>query len=396
MKKACYLLLSLAFLLVFSSCGAKTKSPEELYSKLENWDSLVLGNSLPSFSDTENCYIERDNDSLLAILAVDASQEQFDSYVSDCKDFGFTYTPNPDDSFYSAYSSDNSELVIRYSTDTQHLEICLYAPKECGTLDVPEKVRDYLPILPSETGYEETNWDNAYEFVLNNVTQTSFESFVDACNSQFNYDMHSNNGTYFYSSNRESVINLTLEFCGVDLMKIHFRPAEGNIADLPSLAPSETLLSDGEGDTMAPADSSVESSSIDESSSIENSISYSTNNFDSAKLGNSGIFSYKTSGGSYSNYYIVDFDDGFVYYFSYGNGNSTCDRLKIESGDLNSGVLYTYHDGSSIWSECIHFKYKNQPDHLIYEDSDGFEYDYYATDLDEALEIRDSMEIIDY
>lgn len=396
MKKMCYIFLSLAFLLVFSSCGAKAKSPKELYSKLENWDSLVLGNSLPSFDDIENCYIERDNDSLLAIIAVDASQEQFDSYVNDCKNFGFTYTPSQDDSFYSAYSSDNSELVIRYSTDTQHLEICLYAPNECGTLDVPENVRDYLPVLPSETGYEEINWDNAYEFVLNNVTQSAFESFVDACNSQFDYDMHSNNSTYFYSSNKESAINLTLEFCGVDLMKIHFRPTEGNIADLPSLAPSGASLSDDESDTLTPDDSSVESSSIDESSSIENSVFYSTNNFDSAKLGNSGIFSYKTSGGSYSNYYIVDFDGGFVYYFSYGNGNSTCDRLKIESGDLNSGVLYTYHDGSSTWSECLHFKYKNQPDHLIYEDSGGFEYDYYATDLSEALEIRDSMEIINY
>ena len=396
MKKLYCILLSFTLLLVFSSCGAKTKSPEELYSKLENWDSLVLGNSLPSFGDTENCYIERDSDSLLAILAVDASQEQFDSYVNDCKDSGFRYTPSQDDSFYSAYSSDNSELVIRYSTDTQHLEICLYAPNECGILDVPENVRDYLPVLPSETGYEEINWDNDYEFVLNNVTQNAFESFVDACNSQFDYGMRSNNGTYFYSSNKESAINLTLEFCGVDLMKIHFRPTEGNIADLPSLALSGASLSGDENDTPVPDDSSVESSSSDESSSIENSVSYSTNNFDSAKLGNSGIFSYKTSGGSYSNYYIVDFDDGFVYYFPYGNGNSTCDRLKIESGDLNSGVLYTYHDGSSTWSECLHFKYKNQPDHLIYEDSDGFEYDYYATDISEALEIRDSMEIVDY
>lgn len=392
MKKMCCIFLSLAFLLVFSSCGTKTKSPEELYSKLENWDSLILGNSLPSFSNTENCYIERDNDSLLAILAVDASQEQFDSYVNDCKNAGFTYTPSQDDSFYSAYSSDNSELVVRYSTDTQHLEICLYAPKEYSTLDIPENVRDYLPILPSETGYEEINWDNAYEFVLNGVTQTTFKSFVDACNSQFDYDMRSNNGTYFYSSNRESAINLTLEFCGVDLMEIHFHPTEGNIADLPSLAPSGASLSDNKEDTVAPAASST----IDEASSIEDSVSYSTNNFDSAKLGNSGIFSYKTNGGTYCNYYIVDFDDGFVYYFSYGNGNNTCDRLKIESGDLNNGVLYTYHDGSYTWSECLYFKYKNQPDHLIYEDSNGFEYDYYATDLDEALKIRDSMEIVDY
>ena len=99
---------------------------------------------------------------------------------------------------------------------------------------------------------------------------------------------------------------------------------------------------------------------------------------------------------SYEIYYIIDFDEGYVYSFTEGNGNDTCDRLKIESGDLNDVVVITYHDSGDEWSYGLHFKYKNQPDHLIMEDNDYFEYDYYSTNLDNALKIRDSKTIHDY
>ena len=127
----------------------------------------------------------------------------------------------------------------------------------------------------------------------------------------------------------------------------------------------------------------------------DNSTFYSTNDLETAKKGNSGVFAYK-KGGSYDIYYIIDFDEGYVYSFREGNEDSTCDRLKIESGDLNSYVLITYHDGGDSWSYGLHFKWKNQPDNLILQESDGYETKFSATDLDEALAVRDTKTIIDY
>lgn len=123
---------------------------------------------------------------------------------------------------------------------------------------------------------------------------------------------------------------------------------------------------------------------------------YSTNDKDTAKKGNSGMFAYKSIGGTYDNYWIIDFDEGYVYWFSYGNGETSCDRVKIVSGDLNDVLIITYHDGNTVWSYGLHFKWKNQPDTLILQDNDGFEIKYYTTDLSDALEIRDSMTIVDY
>lgn len=125
-------------------------------------------------------------------------------------------------------------------------------------------------------------------------------------------------------------------------------------------------------------------------------LSYSTNDEETAKNGNSGVFSYRSKGGTYYIYYIIDFDEGYVYRFVEGNGDETCDRLKIESGDLNKGLIVTYHDGDDTWSNGLRFCWQNQPDHLILEDNDHFEYDFYSTDLIEAQRIKDKKRIIDY
>ena len=97
-----------------------------------------------------------------------------------------------------------------------------------------------------------------------------------------------------------------------------------------------------------------------------------------------------------SNYYIIDFDEGFVYWFAEGNGDNTCDRLAIVSGDLNDKVIITYHFEDGTLTYGLHFKWKNVPDTLIVQDQDGFELEYKPTDLQKALEIRAKRTINDY
>lgn len=123
---------------------------------------------------------------------------------------------------------------------------------------------------------------------------------------------------------------------------------------------------------------------------------YSTNDYETAKKGNTGVFSYIKRGGSYDIYYVIDFDEGYVYYFTDGNGEDSCDRLKIESGDLNSNITITYHDDGTEWSYEIHFKYVNHPETLIMVDNDGSEWKYTTTNLDDALIIRNTKNIKDY
>lgn len=126
------------------------------------------------------------------------------------------------------------------------------------------------------------------------------------------------------------------------------------------------------------------------------SVSYSTNDKDAIKEGNKGIYAYKNRGGQYDIYWIIDLDDGYVYNFFEGNVDENCDKVKIDYGNLNDYIKITWHDGRDKWSYGLHFKYKRQPDHLIVQDNDGFELDFYATSLSSALNIRDKKTIKNY
>lgn len=123
---------------------------------------------------------------------------------------------------------------------------------------------------------------------------------------------------------------------------------------------------------------------------------YSTNDYETAKEGNVGVFSYVDNGSSYDIYWIIDFDEGYIYYFTDGNGETFCDRLKIDSGTLNDAITVTYHDGGDTWSYKLHFKYINHPETLIMVDQNGFDWQYSTTDLDDALALRATKTIKDY
>ena len=129
---------------------------------------------------------------------------------------------------------------------------------------------------------------------------------------------------------------------------------------------------------------------------IETTVSYSTNTRSTVKNGNSGVYSYKSDDDVYDRYWIIDFDSGYVYSFSEGNGDEHYDRVKISSGNLNSFVTIIYHADDMKWSYRLYFKYKNQPEILIVQDNDGFEYEFYATNLKSALELKNNKSIVNY
>ncbi|MBR5538820.1 MAG: PASTA domain-containing protein, partial [Clostridia bacterium] len=98
----------------------------------------------------------------------------------------------------------------------------------------------------------------------------------------------------------------------------------------------------------------------------------------------------------YDIYWIVDFDEGYVYFFTDGNGDTTCDKVKIVSGHLNDRITVTWHDGGEQWSWYLHFKYVNSPVTLVVNDHNGFVTEFSATDLYDAIAIRDAKNIKEY
>ena len=117
---------------------------------------------------------------------------------------------------------------------------------------------------------------------------------------------------------------------------------------------------------------------------------YTTNSDEKAKDGNSGKYAYVKKGKNYDIYWIIDFEKGYVYDFSEGNGDTQYEKIKIKSGNLNDGLKLSYKDSSNAWATNLHFKYKNQPHSFIIIDNDGFKYDLTTTSLENALKLMES------
>lgn len=132
---------------------------------------------------------------------------------------------------------------------------------------------------------------------------------------------------------------------------------------------------------------------VSEGTTTSSTVYYSSNDYETATKGNTGVFSYKNKSGSYDVYWIVDFDEGYVYFFTEGNGEDYCDKIKITSGTLNDRVTITWNLDGEKTNWYLHFKYANSPVTLIVNDHFGLATEFNATDLDNALALRDTKKI---
>ena len=120
---------------------------------------------------------------------------------------------------------------------------------------------------------------------------------------------------------------------------------------------------------------------------------YSTNTRETAKNGNTGVFSYRNAGSSYDVYWVIDFDEGFAYFFTDGNGDEYCDKLPIISGTLNDStvIMWNYDGDKTPW--VLFFKYVGHPETLIVVDHFGIQTKFSPIDLEKALKIKNTKKL---
>ena len=70
--------------------------------------------------------------------------------------------------------------------------------------------------------------------------------------------------------------------------------------------------------------------------------------------------------------------------------------FSLAVGESTTKVQQDSEDGEDSLSYGLHFAYKNHPNHLILQDEYGYEMDLYTTNLEKALELRDTKTVIDY
>lgn len=109
----------------------------------------------------------------------------------------------------------------------------------------------------------------------------------------------------------------------------------------------------------------------------------------------SNIYSFMTEGDYAATYYIVDYDKNCVFSFYADESDDTCFVLPIDEGDLNSGLKGNISDGYSMIPFTMHYKEENKMDRVIMTFEDAYEIELIASDIDEALAIKEGKTIVD-
>lgn len=161
--------------------AANEQEKQQAQSVTYEWPSIGLNQHLP-IPPTEYGNIKTDNESRFNIEVYQVSPEEFESYVKDCKENGFTISTTKTDSVFYAYHAEQYELDIFYWEDKETMDIFLDAPLEMSEIRWPDNVLvAQIPKPESQIG--NIRWDNSEHFgaYIANTTPEQYSEYVDRC-----------------------------------------------------------------------------------------------------------------------------------------------------------------------------------------------------------------------
>lgn len=413
------------------------------------WSTSDYGKMLPTPKSTLG-RIEKDDKTGLTVYIGETTLDDYNAYVTACTEKGFTVNSKKTEKTFTASNAEGYKLTVDYKgNNTMYIslkepefetEIKIVCRENLmfSTYDVEFYIDDnsvgsiehgktetFTETLKKGTHtikFENTDDDGVIGEVEVEITKLEKLEFKIWCYSdKIDIDVVSGSvkeETYETGTTGSTEISLTKsedDFKGMNtedaeksFLEMGFTKFEYETVDTEEksndgticyIEITEFLIGDSDfakGDKFS-SDSTVTFYSYEyEEPEKSSPVFYSTNDYETAKKGNTGVFSYKNKSGSYDIYWIINFDEGYVYWFTEGNGESTCDKVKIVSGDLNDKITVTWHDGGDEWSWYLHFKYVNHPETLVVNDHNGFATEFTTIDLDDALSIRSTKTIKNY
>ena len=179
------------------------------------WNSLVFGENLPDINITEG-EIVTDTENSLSLYFYDTERSKFDSYVEDCKDFGYTIDEESKDLNFSAYNADGYYLTLDYSTykNQNKITVNLTRPKKQNTLNWDTiKLMSKLPEPPSSIGEVSSESEDYFSVYILGMNKEAYEKYVNDCMDK-GFDKKYTRYDESYSASNFWGYKLQLEYCG--------------------------------------------------------------------------------------------------------------------------------------------------------------------------------------
>ena len=174
-----------------SRCGGGEKD-EPL-----NWPSEGLATKLPKPSSDKG-EINADTDEEFRADVNGFSHSDYEAYVEQCKELGFTV--DADESFgFEAYSEEGYFLNLYYYESSEEMSISLDAPAELGAISWPTMGAGALiPAPVSTTGKIDSDSSTFFSATVGETSLEDFSAYVDSCIAAgFNVDYNKSDESFY-------------------------------------------------------------------------------------------------------------------------------------------------------------------------------------------------------
>ncbi len=191
------------------------------------WPKTAIGNVIPQ-PESQRGEIHWEYDEQLRLTVYGLSEEQFEAYVEECKERGFTIEEQTRSDYYAArasYEAYNEAgyylKLMYYDIDDRGLVVECDAPMQMGTIRWPKTdVVKSVPKPKSDLGKIERETEKMFRVFIADTTPEQYADYIDSCIKKgFSKGGYTREETHFRGTNSSGAI-LTVDYIGFNTMEI--------------------------------------------------------------------------------------------------------------------------------------------------------------------------------
>lgn len=150
------------------------------------WPTSAIAQLLPVPEDLSNGIISSDREDYLSVYVGKLSKDDYQSYVEQCKEKGFTVDYSSSDDYYFANNSEGYRLSVDYDVDRRMMDVSVSTPVE--TTPTPEATPE-----PVETAAEEPSTDDTSSEEVDPDFKATMDSYETTINNYCDFMEKYNN-----------------------------------------------------------------------------------------------------------------------------------------------------------------------------------------------------------
>lgn len=222
---------------IIASCNSACSQQAD--STKEDWPTGPLAQMIPSM-DRKCAYVSESTDYLDIRVSDRITKSDYDSYVAECKEWGFTIDPEESADNYRAYNAKGYQVNVSFSNYSKEMNIYLYAPKADGDLIWPTVgLATKIPNPNKTKGNISTDSSSNFSVYVGEMSKDEYNAYIDKCVAA-GFDVDYDKYEKSYSAKNAQGFSLRVEYKGFNTVYISVKAPEDNSASSSSSSSSTT------------------------------------------------------------------------------------------------------------------------------------------------------------